>query len=109
MNYFSQVSDSSINGYEYVEVQSTNASNNEPATSSESAGVRVVSNLIIPLVLLSLFVWLFLLMKRQKNTVDRSFTLMNENTEVIKLNNELLSENIKLQREILEAMQKSAR
>jgi hypothetical protein len=113
MESFLPASDSSISGYEYVEVQNTDARNDELMPPIESVDVgfgelftALVIPLIIPLLLLSALVWL---LNKQRKVVRDSLTVASENTEAIKLNNELLRENIQLQRELLEMMQKNAR
>jgi len=85
--------------YEYIEVQDQETY--PEAYQEDAVVVRVLSALIVPALLISFLFWL---MRRAKKQAEEALARSAENTKVIAQNNELLRENIALQREILEAM-----
>ena len=88
--------------HEYVEIQNQDA---YPGVYEEDpVAVKVFSALIVPALLLGFLLWF---MRRAKAQSESALARANENTKVIAENNELLRENIAIQREILEAMRNS--
>ncbi|MEL7070168.1 MAG: hypothetical protein AAGN15_16145 [Cyanobacteria bacterium J06581_3] len=85
--------------YEYVEMQSTETYRED--YNSTPVVARVLFTLVIPVVLLTLILVLL------RQFMEPVVSLTTNNTKVIAENNELLRENISLQREILKAMRKS--
>lgn len=87
--------------YLYFEMQQTTGEYDE--TAADVSLVEVFSALIIPVILLGGLVWL---VKRATRQTKDAVQAAAENTAVIVRNNELLQENIALQKEILIEMRK---
>ncbi|MEL7353329.1 MAG: hypothetical protein AAF171_15390 [Cyanobacteria bacterium P01_A01_bin.116] len=87
--------------YPYVEMQQATGEYEE--TVPEASLVEIFSALVIPVILLGGLVWLVKRATKQTRAAVQSAT---ENTAVVARNNELLLENIALQKEILTEMRK---
>lgn len=106
---FLQASDNPVTTYEYIEMQSTNDNGEAATTANEPLGVKIFSALIIPFLLTCILVWLLMQIKKKSDIARDSKQMTSENTEATKTNNELLRENIRLQRELLAAIQRNVK
>lgn len=101
---FESIGDRTGTDYQYIEMQDTETYQ-EPRA-DEPYLFRLFSALIIPVALFALLVWA---LKRSQKVFMEQKAMAEENIEVLKLNNELLKEQIQLQRETLEAFKRKER